>query len=556
MKDFFRELNYATSQALTGRFTDAIRSECTIPESLAKALDSGDWETLCSGSVAYHSRDHVIDIIGVRQIFAFYGKNLSIPLTVDRKRVALDKFLESEVKCATVNRNFSLWRRSGHPDRYVESVLFLAQQKIGSILGSSDVIDGSFPGLEELQFAFGPGANTNVKKNTSARWKLSSKPACSASMVNIVRDVLAEVPLMCDFWCDSSSETEWIVPVDIMPGELMFVAKNAKTDRTIIVEPSLNTLIQKGIGRYLKERLLKFGINLKDQHVGRQSNRRRAMFASITDDLMTVDLSSASDTIAKKLVESLLPFDWFELLNNSRSERIVSKEFGLDIQLEKFSSMGNGFTFELETLLFYSLTHAICIAEGITPDVSVYGDDIIAPKEIYAKMKYVFSEIGFTINDEKSYVSGPFRESCGGDYFLGQDVRPYYQKKNWSYADLYSFHNFLVRKGLHHIFPLLYGEVCNAIPTESKIFGPDGYGDGHLIGDWSPKRLKPKDGWGGYVFETRVQTALEIRRYLLPGDYLLPYYSAMVGSGGGNHFAVRGQTLRSRRIRVYTLSRQ
>lgn len=403
-----------------------------------------------------------------------------------------------------------------------------------------------------MHFAFGPGANTNVKKNTSARWKLSSRPACSADMTHILSDVLSELPLLSAFWCTSESENSWNVSVDVMPGELMFVAKNAKIDRSIIVEPSLNTLLQKGIGRFIRERLLRFGIDLNDQSEAKTSNRRRAWQASLDDSLMTVDLSSASDTIATELVKQLLPFDWFEILSASRTSQV--KVEGDIVKLEKFSSMGNGFTFELETLLFFALTCAVCEVEGIPPDVTVYGDDIIAPREIFEELNHIFTVCGFKINFEKSYVSGPFRESCGGDYFLGQDVRPYYQKSNWSWADLYSFHNYLVRKGVRYILPQLYEEVCNAIPDNIKNFGPDGYGDGHLIGDWRPKLFRPEHGWGGYVFLTRVKKPRQIKKYLLPGDYLLPYYSAMVSSGGGNHFSVRGDSKRLQEIRVYTLS--
>lgn len=553
---FFRDLDDVTNQTLTGRFIDAIARDVHLPGSIKEAFDSGNWELLCNRSMAYRRCDSVSDIIGERQVLAFFAKNLAVPLGVDRAQLALAKFLESEQTCKQTNSRFRALRRTGHRDQYIESVLFTAQRKIALILGSSDEVLGSFPRLEDLRFEFGPGANTNVKKITSARWKLSSRPACSSNMTVILSELLSELPALTSFWCDSETEESWSISVDVMPGELMFVAKNAKIDRSIIVEPTLNTLVQKGIGKFLRERLLRFGINLADQSEGRNSNRRRAWRASIDDDLMTVDLSSASDTIATELVKQLLPFDWYELLSASRTSYVKHGRDGEPFELEKFSSMGNGFTFELESLIFYALTCAICEVEGIPPDVTVYGDDIIAPNVIYERLDYVFRECGFEINKEKSYVSGPFRESCGGDYFLGQDVRPYYQKKNWSWADLYSFHNFLVRKGVRYILPQLFEEVLNAIPTSIRNYGPDGYGDGHLIGDWQPKRFRSDRGWSGYVFTTRVKRSSEIRKYLIPGDYLLPFYSAMVGSGGGNHFAVRsfGRDV-LREIRVYTLSR-
>lgn len=550
MKHFFRKFDNVTSQALTGRFADSICRDVDISEPIVKALQAGDWADLCSRSVVYHYSSSVSSLIGERQILGLFAKNLDLPLKVDRKKVAYDKFIESETVCRATNRRFRS-HQSGliHFSPRVESVFLAAQRKIADVLGP-------VPDLDTLQLVFGPGANSNVKKNTSARWKLSSPPACSANMLSVISDVLSELPMLSSLWADSDDESHWVVPVTIQPGELMFVAKNAKTDRSIIVEPSCNTLVQKGIGTYMKHRLRQHGVNLFDQSEAKTSNRQRALRASISDDYMTIDLSSASDTIAKLLVLELLPYEWYEFLSSIRTSRVVCKDYGLDIELEKFSSMGNGFTFELETLIFYALSRSCCIVEGIIPDVAVYGDDIIAPSSIYDLLKEVFDIAGFEINSEKSYISGPFRESCGGDYFLGQSVRPYYQKSNWSYGDLYSFHNFLVRTGMHFILPELYKEVLNAIPVPTRLWGPDGFGDGHLIGDWQPKRHKTSRGWGGWTFLTRTQVPRRLLFGLLPGDFILPFYSAYVSSGGSDHYSVRGASGRVREVRVYTLSRQ
>jgi hypothetical protein len=87
----------------------------------------------------------------------------------------------------------------------------------------------------------------------------------------------------------------------------------------------------------------------------------------------------------------------------------------------KFSSMGNGATFCIETLLFA----AACYAVG-SKEFSVYGDDVIIETELFEAYKALTGFLGFTINEEKSFTSGPFRESCGGDYYDGIDVTPVY----------------------------------------------------------------------------------------------------------------------------------
>ena len=70
--------------------------------------------------------------------------------------------------------------------------------------------------------------------------------------------------------------------------------------------------------------------------------------------------------------------DWFELLDRFRTGSVTYRD--KIIKLNKFSSMGNSYTFELESLIFYSLAVATCSHLGIDPrDVSVYGDDVIIP---------------------------------------------------------------------------------------------------------------------------------------------------------------------------------
>ena len=89
--------------------------------------------------------------------------------------------------------------------------------------------------------------------------------------------------------------------------------------------------------------------------------------------------------------------------------------------------MGNGFTFPLETLIFWALTASAC--EGDVDSVSVYGDDIICPRERADDVIDTLTMCGFKINLEKSFVEGPFRESCGCDYYKGIDIRPFYKKE-------------------------------------------------------------------------------------------------------------------------------
>lgn len=307
------------------------------------------------------------------------------------------------------------------------------------------------------------------------------------------------------------------VDVRLCAGNLAFVPKNAKTYRSIVVEPCLNGFAQAGLGKYIAKRLRSVGVDIRNQ----VPNQEWALLGSLLGDLATIDLSSASDMIARELVRALLPEDWYRLLSAFRTSEVLYK--GKTIALEKFSSMGNGFTFPLETLIFWALTRSAVGNDGI---VSVYGDDIICPVSSYGRVTEVLTAVGFIVNPDKSYAAGPFRESCGCDYYNGINVRPFYQKHLVSGRSLFVLHNWYARR----FDPERAALVRKAIPRELRIYGPDGYGDGHLVSDEYPRIRKPKDvkrGFSGHSFETYTPIT---RKYKSPyaGDYVSPLYSVYV----------------------------
>lgn len=544
MKKFFEKFKAKESYVLTDQLASFFAEKSgPIRDKLIQLIAEKDYLSLATYDVDYNDNWDVLSLYSARQCLALYQKREDLDVGIDKEQTALLKFIESEHKCKETNRRISNSRLSG-TSQNVASVLFTAQRKIERILG--DV-----PSLSDLKLAFGPGANTNVRKITSVRWKLSASPECSANMASTVCDVLAEIPAYTSLH-GRESQDSWIVDVGISPGELMFVPKNAKTHRAIIVEPSLNSLVQKGYGSYLKSRLMKAGVNLTDQSV----NRRRARVGSINGSLATIDLSSASDTISKELVAELLPLDWYIALSSFRTSSIVYKKSGLEFNLSKFSSMGNGFTFELESLIFYALTWATCHVIGIKPDVSVYGDDIICPPEALTVLEEVFSFCGFSINSEKSFTEGPFRESCGSDFYAGANVRPFYQRNRWSNATLTSFHNFLVRNDWSLVYPEVLEYILLNICDHYHNYGPDGFGDGHLLGEWSPEPFRRNRGWSGFVFTTYIQKQRRVRG-LSKGDLILPHYVSylrMSDEDPYDPFAVRGAG-KEKRISVYTLGR-
>jgi hypothetical protein len=200
------------------------------------------------------------------------------------------------------------------------------------------------------------------------------------------------------------------------------VPKNAKTNRVIAIENRGNSFLQKGFGGYFRRRLRKVGVDLDDQEI----NQERARLA-YSRNLATLDLRAASDTISIEAVWLLLPYDWAASLDAVRSRYAVMPN-GDRMKLEKFSSMGNGFTFELESLIFWALAQVVS-DEGSGERVSVYGDDIICSSQDYDELVSLLDHCGFEVNKSKSYSHGLFFESCGKHFFQGSDVTPAYQKE-------------------------------------------------------------------------------------------------------------------------------
>jgi hypothetical protein len=218
--------------------------------------------------------------------------------------------------------------------------------------------------------------------------------------------------------------------------KVTFVPKDAKTERAIAIEAQINVLLQLSVGAYLKRRLHSVGCDLKSQ----QRNQELAWIGSIFRDRydpVTLDLAMASDTLCIELVRELLPPDWYDFLDGLRARE--GRHQNTEFVWEKFSSMGNGFTFELETLIFYALAQACSDLNGTThwfhdtfgrpyryAYVSVFGDDIIVPQVDSQFLIDVLRYCGFRVNRDKSFVLGPFRESCGEDFFNGDSVRALY----------------------------------------------------------------------------------------------------------------------------------
>lgn len=355
----------------------------------------------------------------------------------EKKQKAIDKFRLSEEQCFSTNRRFSSFVGGVlSNDVTIEACLFTARRKIQRLLGPLD--------LDEVAsgFGFGPGASTRLGRAQSDTWyKFQGKPETTPNNTVFSNAVFLHSPL----WKQAvlSEEEGSATPFKVVrTNRVITVPKSAKIDRVIAIEPDLNLFVQKGFGSVIRRRLKKVGIDLNDQTV----NQWLAREGSIDGSLATLDLSMASDTVSRAIVEQLLPPDWLEALEQCRSPegRLPSGEI---IRYQKFSSMGNGFTFELESLIFWALCSSVAdLTREMDRRISVYGDDLIVPTAIVEPIVGLLLFCGFKTNTKKSFSDGPFRESCGKHYFLGHDVTPFFLRKQpRRLSDVFLLHNNIVR---------------------------------------------------------------------------------------------------------------
>jgi len=231
-------------------------------------------------------------------------------------------------------------------------------------------------------------------------------------------------------------------------GKIFFAAKNAEISRTCCTEASLEMLFQKAISAFLLARLKwYFGISLENQA---DFNRELARIGSIDGSIGTIDLVSASDCMSISMLDDAIQRSTIKSYIWATSSRQAVIPGGSVVDLRMISTMGNGFTFPLQTIVFASAVRAVYDLMGLPfkdpkTDYGVFGDDICVRKEAYVFLSKMLNKLGFQVNDRKSFNTGPFRESCGHDYFLGHNIRGVYVVSLETPQQVYSCLNRLLR---------------------------------------------------------------------------------------------------------------
>lgn len=206
--------------------------------------------------------------------------------------------------------------------------------------------------------------------------------------------------------------------------KVLFVPKDSRGPRVIACEPLEYQFVQQGLRRLLYDHIehhpLTAGlINFVDQ----TKNQQLAELGSCEPWIATVDLKDASDSVSMALVDylfgdtTLLPY-----LQGTRTSSSLLPT-GEVVNLKKYAAMGSALCFPIEAVVFSSLIYGVyTLFEHLYPFQYVYGDDLILDREILPTLNEIFVLVGLTINQGKTYSAGFFRESCGKEFFHGDEV--------------------------------------------------------------------------------------------------------------------------------------
>lgn len=278
----------------------------------------------------------------------------------------------------------------------------------------------------------GPGSTAD-RLGSNERWRLTSWPL---RLEAVLPAWFMAVPN--EKWAPLFYEgLHLLEPGDEPPVKVISVPKTLKTPRIIAMEPAHMQYVQQALKSLLVPALE------ADPTVGKliyftdqTPNQRLAREGSITGDLATLDLKEASDRVSNLLVCELLE-PWPHLSAAVQACRSTSADVpghGI-IPLTKFASMGSALTFPLEAMIFLTIvvfsalmdessSPAVCraYAKALHGKVAVYGDDLIVPTYMVQRVMANLELFGFQVNARKSFWSGRFRESCGKEYYAGDDV--------------------------------------------------------------------------------------------------------------------------------------
>jgi hypothetical protein len=368
----------------------------------------------------------VDSIFALRQLTLMFGK-ISVDCSDARRQRAIDKYIECEQEVRDVDSTL--------PDSSLRELGDMAHLLYGNLFDEVDrKVDNG-----ELIPRHGPGKTAdrlegNLKFDQSV-WpnRLDAVfPYGEYAVPNPRYNYLQSYAL-------------FLEPGAEIPARVVTVPKTLKTPRIIALEPTAMQYMQQALMQPFVECLERRTTNslyYRDKtnvvygmigFTDQEPNQFLARKGSLHGDLATLDLSEASDRVSNQhVLEMMRRFPRLSEAVQATRSRKADVE-GEVIDLAKFASMGSALCFPMEAMTFLSVIF-LGIQDSLNRRltrrditsfrgcVRVYGDDIVVPVDHVRSVIRRLELYGYKVNSHKSFWTGKFRESCGKEYYGGEDV--------------------------------------------------------------------------------------------------------------------------------------
>lgn len=355
--------------------------------------------------------DPSIDAIqAIRQVCLVLGKLFEV-CDVRRERATIEQYVQCELELEETWFDPDLLARLGS----------VAARYFGHL----SVVDERVANLSVVP-RHGPGSTADGLRG-------NAKFDCSSWS-----EMLEDVFPASEFLVASRSESaldhiQFYEPGSEPSVKVVSVPKTAVKARIIAMEPTFKQYAQQALLREMMAVCQNQPIvDLNSQDHNRDLARR----GSENGQFATLDLSEASDRVHLSVVEAV--FSRFpHLLAALKATRSATADVPGHgkLSLAKFASMGSAVCFPVESIVFaVSAIDSIEQAangnsnessptmDDIRHTVRVFGDDIIVPTRYVHSVVSGLAAIAARPNPRKSFWTGRFRESCGGEYYAGEDV--------------------------------------------------------------------------------------------------------------------------------------
>lgn len=518
-KDFHKALDQGhLSPDMFGSFT----KRAGLPEFLRGFLEN----VFDPSDGTLRSSPCVECIRSIRQISMMWAKKKEMP-SDRRVQLAFNQFKECESDVRTGSRGLFLEDRERQLGERTSSRLFDFQRMSKLVFSRDFSIANRKIASGEVYPSHGPGA-------VAERFRQNQKFSAATWTERLEGLFPYGRYALSSFRFQMESAVRYLDPGSETPVRVVAVPKTVSTPRIIAIEPVAHQYVQQGLKRVFEENLENTRHLASNAFSNREAgsrvswtpgdfiryssqlpNQEMARRGSEISDLATLDLREASDRVPNLLVHNL--FRGFPLLGEAvqacRSTRADVPGVGI-IPLSKFASMGSALTFPIESMVFLVIVFVgieKALGVPLTNDliksfvghVRIYGDDIIVPVEFTHPVIDALESYGLLVNRHKSFWTGKFRESCGKDYYDGEDVTivrlrrdiPTDRQQAQNLVAFVEFRNQLYKAGYWRTVHFLDRQIEGLIPFPAMTEGSQGLGKVSFLGyeshKWDSRLQRP-----------------------------------------------------------------